>query len=343
MTFGYNLIISEKKIMHMSENIKWGMIGTGDVTMKKSAPSFNKIDNSSLVGVMNRNMEKAITYAKQHGVPKVFETAEELINDPDINAIYIATPPSSHAEYAIKAMNAGKPVYVEKPMAATYSDCLNMNEVSNRTGVPLFVAYYRRSMDYFLKVRELLSENAIGKPVVCNSRFYRPPGPEDYEKENLPWRVVPEISGGGYFHDMGCHELDIMLYLFGDVKNIDGFGRNVGGLYTPEDTIVYSIEFENGLLYSGAWCFYCDEGAAIDTIEIVGESGSIEFSCFGFTPIVLRNGEGEQEFPIAPPENVQFPMISAVVEELMGKGSSPSKGESAAKINWMIEEILGRT
>ena len=326
----------------MTGNINWGMIGTGDVTEKKSAPSFNKIDNSSLSGVMNRTPEKAVDYAKRHGVPKVYKSAGELIADPEINAIYIATPPSSHAEYAIEAMNAGKPVYLEKPMAANYSDCLSMNEISRQTGVPLFVAYYRRSMEYFLKVRELVTENVIGNPILCHSQLFIPPRPDDYQKENLPWRVVPEISGGGYFHDMGCHELDILLYLFGDVKNVDGHGGNFGGLYTPADTITASIEFESGLLYNGSWCFVSPEGAETDVIEIVGESGSIKFSCFGFTPIEVRTDSLQKQFPIGPGEHVQFPMISSIVDALRGKGSSPSTGESAAKINWLMDEILSQ-
>ncbi|MFC2098130.1 Gfo/Idh/MocA family protein [Bacteroidota bacterium] len=326
--------------MKLSGHINWGMIGCGDVTERKSAPSFNKIDGSSLLGVMNRTMEKAIEYASRHSVSRVFEKAEDLIADPEINAIYVATPPSSHAEYAIKAMQAGKPVYVEKPMAATYNECLAMNEVSRQTGVPLFVAYYRRSMDYFLKVRELLAEKTIGQTILCHSKLFVPPRPEDFSSDDLPWRVVPAISGGGYFNDMGCHELDILLYLFGDVKKVSGHACNVGRLYSPEDTIVAAIEFESGLLYSGSWCFVNTKESASDEIEIIGSSGSIRFSCFGFTPIELCTGSGRKEYSIDPPEHVQYPMIESVIKELMGVGMSPSHGESAAKINWLMEKIL---
>ncbi len=322
--------------------INWGMIGCGDVTEKKSAPSFNKIAHSSLAGVMNRTREKAVSYADRHDVPKVFATAKELIEDPGIDVIYIATPPSSHAEYSILSMQAGKPVYVEKPMAATYKDCIRMNEVSGETGVPLFVAYYRRSMDYFLKVRKLLKENAIGNPVLCHSQLFVPPRPVDYKRHNLTWRVIPEISGGGYFHDMGCHELDVLLFLFGDVKTANGHAGNVGGLYSPEDTIIASMEFESGLLYNGSWCFAASKESACDKIEIIGESGSIKFSCFGYSAIEIITSAGRTEYPVSPPKHVQYPMIKSIVEELRGEGRSPSHGESAAKVNWLMEKILSR-
>ena len=318
------------------------MIGCGDVTEKKSAPSFNKIDQSALIGVFSRTREKAVSYARHHNVPKVFDTAEQLLADEEINAVYIATPPSSHAQYAIQAMKAGKPVYVEKPMAATYEECLKMNEVSEETGMPVFVAYYRRSMEYFLKVKELIESGVIGKPFLCKSSLFIPPREEDLKREDLPWRVKPEISGGGYFHDMGCHELDILIYFFGQPASAAGYAANNGGLYTPEDTVVASIEFESGLLFNGSWCFVSPESAARDTIEVIGELGSVVFSCFEFSHIEVITGDGRREYPLGPPEHVQYPMIKSVVEELQGMGSSPSKGDTGARVNWLMERILGR-
>jgi len=326
----------------MEGQINWGMIGCGDVTEKKSAPSFNKIDHSSLIALTSRSKEKAASYAERHGVPIVFDNAELLLADPGINAVYIASPPSSHADYAIMAMRAGKPVYVEKPMATTYEECVKMNQVSEQTGIPLFVAYYRRSMEYFLKVRELLECNTIGQAFLCHSRLFLPPRPEDFIKENPPWRVVPGISGGGYFHDMACHELDILMYLFGEVNAVHGMADNHGGLYLPEDTVIASIGFEGGVLYNGSWCFTAPEHSACDEIEIIGNEGSIRFSCFGFTPIEVHTPEGRSQYPVGPPEHVQLPMIRAVVEELRGMGRSPSHGDTAAKVNLLMEKILGK-
>jgi predicted dehydrogenase len=327
----------------MDGTINWGMIGCGDVTEKKSAPSFNKIEGSSLIGVTSRTKDKAVSYAARHGIPLVFDTAEQLLADPRINAVYIATPPSSHAEYAISAMRAGKPVYVEKPMATTYRECLKMNEVAAQTGVPLFVAYYRRSMEYFLRVRELLEGNEIGKPFLCQSRLLVAPRAEDHRKDDLPWRVVPEISGGGYFHDMGCHEFDILMFLFGEVETAEGMEGNFGGLYRPEDTVIASVRFEGGMLYNGTWSFAVPENSTCDEIEVTGESGSMKFSCFAFTPIEVVNPQGRKTYAVSPPEHVQLPMIIAIVEELRGRGRSPSHGDTAARVNRLMEKILGKS
>ena len=324
------------------ETVQWGMIGCGDVTEKKSAPSFNKIKGSTLHGVTSRNKSRAESYADRHTVPKVYDSAGDMVSDPEISAVYIATPPSSHADYAIMAMQAGKPVYVEKPMALDHAECLEMNRVSSETGMPLFVAYYRRSMDYFLKVKELLDNEAIGRVLVVQSTLIVPPREEDLDPHNLPWRVQPEISGGGYFLDMGCHELDILSYYFGTIKSVEGWHANRGGLYRAEDTVAASMVFESGPLYTGTWCFAAAEKAAADVIEIIGDKGRISFSCFQFTPIEWVSGEGVASFDIGPPENVQLPMIRSVVEDLQGHGESPSKGDSGAHVSWVMDRILGR-
>ncbi|MDE5710586.1 MAG: Gfo/Idh/MocA family oxidoreductase, partial [Bacteroides sp.] len=129
----------------MSEKIiKWGFIGCGEATKYKSGPAFQKIENSEVVAVMSRHSNKAKTYAEERGIPKWYDDAQELIDDKEVNAVYIATPPSSHATYAIMSMKAGKPVYIEKPMAVTYEECCRINRISQETGVPCFVAYYRR-------------------------------------------------------------------------------------------------------------------------------------------------------------------------------------------------------
>ena len=135
--------------------VHWGIIGVGDVTEVKSGPAFYKSGYSELIAVMRRNAEKAADYAKRHNVPKWYSDGSKLINDPAVDAVYIATPPDSHASYAIEAMRAGKPAYVEKPMAKSYAECQEMLKVSEETGMPLYVAYYRRTLPAFLKAKEL--------------------------------------------------------------------------------------------------------------------------------------------------------------------------------------------
>ena len=194
----------------MLQQVRWGFIGCGAVTEVKSGPAFDKIEGSELVAVMRRDGEKAKDYALRHGVPKWYDDASKLIGDPDVNAIYVATPPASHAEYTIRAAEAGKPVYVEKPMARTYSECLQMIEACEKNGVPLFVAYYRRRLPAHLKVKELVGAGAIGQPRFVTVEFSRPPSEGDLSRDTLPWRALPEIAGGGYFFDLASHQLDYL-------------------------------------------------------------------------------------------------------------------------------------
>ena len=106
---------------------------------------------------MRRNLAKAEDYAKRHSIPNFTNNADNILNNPEIDAVYIATPPSSHAEYAVRAASAHKHVYVEKPMATSYSECKEMTEACNTNGVKLFVAYYRRELHYFKKIKELIN------------------------------------------------------------------------------------------------------------------------------------------------------------------------------------------
>src|SRR5215470_5354750 len=189
------------------KKINWGIIGCGDVTEIKSGPAFNKVKNSALVAVMRRDAEKAADYARRHNVPKWYSDAGKLINDPDINAIYVATPPSSHEEYTTAAINAGKPVYVEKPMSVNGSSAHRMADYASKRNIKLCVAHYRRQQPLFLKVKQLLTDSSIGEVRFAKSELYkRSLTKEELAVEKNAWRVDPAIAGGGLFHDLAPHQ-----------------------------------------------------------------------------------------------------------------------------------------
>ncbi len=322
--------------------IKWGFIGCGNVTEKKSGPAFKKIEGSTVVAVMSRDEEKAKNYAEKRGIKKWYTDAMELIEDPEVDAVYIATPPSSHATYAIMAMKAGKPVYIEKPMASSYEECTRINRISQETGVPCFVAYYRRYLPYFIKVKELIQEGAIGNVINVQIRFAQPPYDLDYNKDNLPWRVQPDIAGGGYFYDLASHQLDILQDIFGCILEAEGFKSNRAGLYKAEDTVSACFQFDSGLVGSGSWCFVAHSSAKEDRIEVIGDKGMLCFSTFTFDPIALHTEKGREEFVIENPEHIQYNLIESVIHHLQGKSICACDGISATPTNWVMDKILGK-
>ena len=323
--------------------LKWGFIGCGEVTEKKSGPAFSEVPGSSVEAVMSRSEQKARSYAERHGIRKWYTDAQELIDDPDVNAVYIATPPSSHATFAIMAMKAGKPVYVEKPLAASYEDCARINRMSEQTKVPCFVAYYRRYLPYFQKVKSIIQSGEIGEIVSVQIRFAVPPRDLDYSHpENLPWRLQPDIAGGGYFYDLAPHQLDMLQDIFGVIIDAYGICTNRAHLYNVEDSVSACFRFENGLPGSGSWCFVAYESAREDRIEVVGDKGQLSFSVFNYDPIRLITSSGVQSITVPNPPYVQYPLIKSVIEHLQGIGVCECTSVSATPVNWAMDRILGK-
>lgn len=317
--------------------IRWGIIGCGDVTEVKSGPGFQQAKGSDLVAVMRRNSKLAEDYARRHNVTKWYDNVEALIHDPEVDAVYIATPPSLHKEYTIEVAKAGKPVYVEKPMAINFDDCQEMIKACEENEVPLFVAYYRRSLPRFLKIKSLLDEGAIGDVRFVNVTFHQKPFSKDLNKIKH-WRVDPQIAGGGYFFDLAPHTIDILQFFLGEVKSAKGYFSNQMALYEAEDIVSGLFTFETGVHVIGVWNFnaYCH----LDRSEIIGNKGKITFSTFSNSPILFENQNGIQEFQINNPLHIQQPLIQSIVDELHGIGKCLSTGYTASKTNWIIDKIL---
>lgn len=322
------------------EEIKWGIIGCGDVTEVKSGPAFNKVPHSSLVAVMRRDGVKAKDYALRHGVPKWYDNAEQLINDPEVNAIYIATPPLQHEAYTIQALAAGKPVYVEKPMTLNTASALRMKAAADQYQVKLSVAHYRREQPVFLKVKALLEENAIGDVRFASLQMLQPPASTIIAGSAVNWRVDPAVSGGGLFHDLAPHQLDLMVYFFGKAKHAAGIAVNQAGANQADDLVTGHILFENGVVFSGMWCFTVSEADKQDCCEITGSAGSISFPVFG-SKITLRKNGNTEVFVFDPLQHVQQPMIEKVTAYFLGKGPNPCSAEQAILSMELMDRFTG--
>ena len=322
------------------KTINWGIIGCGDVCEVKSGPGFQKAEHSSLVAVMRRDEAKARDYAARHHVPKYYADADQLIADADVNAVYVATPPSSHLEYAVKAMRAGKPVYVEKPMAMNFAECREMLKVSEETGQKLFVAFYRRALPYFLKVKDLLDSGAIGKPVLAGVQYFRKPAETDINPQQHVWRVKKEIAGGGYFFDLAPHTLDILDFLLGEIDDARAFVGNLGNFYAVEDTISGVFRFRSGAQGTGQWSFVTSADAERDTVEIIGTKGTLLFNTFTFEPIQLTAGGKTEFYQTEQPQHIQQPLIQSITDELCGQGKCPSTGINGIRTSWVMDKMV---
>jgi predicted dehydrogenase len=316
------------------DEVRWGIVGCGNVTEVKSGPALYKARGSRLVAVMRRNGDLAADYARRHGVLRWYDDGQALIDDPEINAVYVATPPSTHRHYTLLAAQAGKPVYVEKPMARTHDECQDMIRACREAGVPLYVAYYRRALPRFRKIVDLIDGGAIGEVRFVNVVLY----------QTLPrdltgmWRVVPEIAGAGIFLDLASHTLDFLDQALGPIQDVVGLASNQAGAYKAEDVVTGAWRFASGVHGTGTWCFAAYRRE--DSVEIVGSAGALRFSTFGTEPVVLERADGTETHAAETPPHIQQPLIQTVVDELLGRGTCPSSGESAARTSWVMDRML---
>ncbi len=321
-----------------AEIVRWGILGCGDVTEVKSGPGFQGAEGSRLVAVMRRNGALAEDYARRHNVPRWYDRADALIQDPEVDAVYIATPPGSHLEYALQVCAAGKPAYVEKPMARNHAECRRMVEAFAEANLPLFVAYYRRGLPRFLKAKELIADGRLGCVTGICYRFARPAPSTPGAGESWPWRVQAEEAGGGFFLDLGCHTLDILDFMLGPLEDVVGRAANIASPYDVEDTVVMQFRLASGAPGAALWNFAA--GAREDSIEITGTEARLSLSTFGNEPLLLETPQSRETFDLPNPPHIQQPLIQTIVDALRGEGACASTGESAARANCVMDTVL---
>lgn len=326
----------------IKEEVRWGIIGCGDVCEVKSGPAFSKVSNSRLVAVMRRDEAKAKDYAKRHHVSKFYSDAQQLINDPEVNAIYIATPPAQHEEYAIKSMLAGKPVYIEKPLALNAESCISIRETSLSQQVPATGAYYRRALPLFNKVKLLLAEKRIGTVKLVLLNTLQSPTKNTITKTPDNWRINPEQSGGGLFHDLAPHQLDLMYWFFGKPVEMIGRSLNQNKAHAVPDLTSFEALFNNTIFFRGIWAFNVHESAVADTCEIIGDRGVLKFSFFTGATLEIKTEEGNESIDFTNPPHIQQPMIEKVVQYFRGEGENPCSMDEAFVSMRMLDSTLDR-
>lgn len=319
--------------------LRWGIIGCGAVTEVKSGPPYQQTKDFQLIAVMRRDKEKAEDYAKRHGVSKFYSKAEDLIMDPEVDAVYIATPPDTHKYYALAVAEAGKPCCVEKPMAPSYAESLEIYNIFKEKQLPLFIAYYRRSLPRFLKIKEWMDQGGIGKVRHIRWHLSKLPSTEDLEK-TYNWRTDGEIAPGGYFDDLASHGLDLFSFYLGNVENAFGVSTNQQKLYTAKDAIAACWIYENGVTGEGSWNFAASDRE--DKVEIIGSKGKIIFSVFNEENITLINEKGATSLFVEHPKHVQQFHVENIRKHLLENREHPSTGLSGLHTSWIMDKILGR-
>jgi 1,5-anhydro-D-fructose reductase (1,5-anhydro-D-mannitol-forming) len=316
--------------------VRWGIVGCGDVTEVKSGPGFQKATGSALRAVMRRDVSKAEDYARRHGVPRVHRSADDLIADPEIDAVYIATPPSTHCDLALRVASAGKPCLVEKPMAVDHAECEQMVSAFRDRRLPLWVAYYRRALPRFLLVRDLLQQGAIGSLTSIHVEVLDRLAAGE---RAAGWRFDPAIGGAGLFLDKGSHSLDLVDFLAAPITDVAGFAVNSGGAYAAEDVTVASFVVDSGQPGTGLWNFNAD--ADVDVLRFVGSAGQLRTPIFADGDVVVSRAGRDEVHAVRNPPHVHQPLIQTIVDELRGTGRCESTGGSGARTSWVMDQCIG--
>ncbi|EDP71167.1 oxidoreductase [Flavobacteriales bacterium ALC-1] len=315
------------------------MIGCGSVTEVKSGPAYGLVEGFEIAAVMRRNLELAKDYAKRHNIERYYNDADVLINDSEIDAVYIATPPDTHHFYALKVAKAGKICCIEKPMAPSYKACLEISNAFTQRNLPLFVAYYRRSLPRFNKIKTLLDDNAIGNVRHIEWYLSRTPSELDNSK-TYNWRTDKIIAPAGYFDDLASHGIDLFTYLLGDIEEASGTSTNQQQLYTAKDAISGSWIHKSGVTGSGSWNFGAYKRE--DKVRLIGSEGEITFSVFLEQPIELITKAKTETFFIENPKYIQQYHVQNMKDHFYGDIKHPSTGITAMHTTWIMDKILGK-
>lgn len=319
-----------------NKTIRWGILGAGDVCEVKSGPAFQRAEHSELVAVMRRDSAKAEDFARRHDVKRWFDSVPELLGDPEIDAIYIATPPRYHLEHTLATLAAGKNVYLEKPMAMNADECRQIIEAEAKSKNKIALAHYRRALPAFTRIGELINDGTLGTVRLAEHNFFLPESDSIIPDTGENWRVNPAISGGGLFHDLSPHMFDLLLVYFGRPLAYEGFSLRQNSKSSADDFVQGTIRFDKNIVFRGCWCFTVAETAISDSLVITGNNGQVSCTFFG-DEMRLRTSEGEQVIPVTNPENIQLPMIEQVSRYFLGEIDCPCSTADGLMVMELID------
>lgn len=316
--------------------IRWGIIGCGDVAEHKSGPPLYQTPGSELIAVMRRDEEKAANFSRRHGAKRWYSDVEALLGDPDINAVYIASPHYLHPTHASKAAQAGKIVLCEKPMGAGRADAESIVEVCRTCGVSLTAAYYRRFWPIVQKMKTLLAEDAIGRVVSARVQLA-----DHFDGDpNRPWLTSLREAGGGALANAGSHWVDLTRYLLGEVTEVMACCSSTAGFEVEDTTVaILRIEDQAFVSFSSTW----QGRIGVNEFDIYGTHGRIFASSLSAGRLQLfRPGKEPEYFELARSAPAHQELIKELISRLQTGRNSPVPGDEAVAV-WRIIEAAYRS
>jgi predicted dehydrogenase len=317
------------------QKLRWGLIGCGDIARKRVAPALRDAAGSELYAVARAQADLAEEFAREFGARKHYGDWRELLADPEIDAIYIATPVDLHAEQTIAAARAGKHVLCEKPMALTAADCGRAAAACREAGVKLGIAYYRHFYPLLKRIKQIIASGEIGQPVIARINAFEQFNPAAHEPRH--WLIEKARSGGGPMMDFGCHRIEVLMNLFGPIARTQAFQDQVRLKRDVEDTAGAFFHFE-----SGAHAALLVSHAAFepqDTLDIFGGAGALRVPVLTAGQLHIKTPAGERAESHPPHANLHQPLIEDFVDAI-ANDREPAVGAEVGREVQRIEELI---
>ena len=318
--------------------VGWGLVGCGDIAAKRVAAALRESPGSALVAVARARAALAAEFAQRHGAKRWHADWRDILKDPEVDAVYLATPVRLHAEQAIAAAEAGKHVLCEKPMALEASACERMIAAARAHRVRLGVAYYRHHYPVVARLRELLASGEIGAPVLAQVQAFEPfdPGPD----HPRAWLMRRSESGGGPMADFGCHRIEVLLDLLGPVAEVQGFAGNVRYREREvEDSCTAHLRFGSGATAVLEVTHAAFE--ARDTLELFGTRGSAHVSVLNQGGLRVVTAEGARAESHPPHPNLHQPLVEDFVAAIRERREPGVTGEVGLEVARVVARVYG--
>jgi 1,5-anhydro-D-fructose reductase (1,5-anhydro-D-mannitol-forming) len=316
----------------LMENIRFGLVGAGDVAQRRVAEALQTAAGSTLTGAFRRDQEKLAQFAERFQVPKRYSSYEEMLLDPEIDAVYIATPVALHKEQTVLAARYGKHVLCEKPMAHSAGEAVEMVAACREHGVRLGIAYYRRYYPKMKEIRRIIEGGGIGTPVYARAQFS---GKTNYAESDRGWLLQPELSGGGPLMDVGSHVIDQLVFCLGKPVQVTGMTGNVWQQLPVEDMASLLIRFEAGCQASVHAGFSAAVG---NQLEVFGSDGKITMASIEEPGFEWTDREGKvHTFDLPKHMNMNVPMVEHFAAWVRGEDEFLCPGEAGILSSQVME------